>query len=375
MDVSISFNLCPQVKSYVRVHGQPNDDDKGYVSISYNTYVTGLYYKRSDTGAHIYRLSLLCAFIFINILTPVALGKSASLYYPKIVAKFSTGEFMGCLYWATAIMAFLCNILYVVTSFRHHFSQGNPAITSCIVHHDCSIPSDTDVYKDEIVTLVGVATIIPSAVFIELLLSIYVVKFHFKGQRGYNFLRQYLLKILHVLALWNIMISIQLLTMIVLPICILLLIHPQVTILWLVFVVMIPVSLTLIFAYLLYHCQQSKRRRVCCNARCCGLMIVHLVVIVAILGLIIMLLVIYELVLLVQVQIGTGVKGILLSLLPSFPLSALGWYLKRRSQRKTNESHRSESMQLMTKQQQSVHTIEDGSDEEHLPLYNEEIHT
>ena len=104
-------------------------------------------------------------------------------------------------------------------------------------------------------------------------------------------------------------------------------------------------------------------------------MIVHLVVIVAILGLIIMLLVIYELVLLVQVQIGTGVKGILLALLPSFPLSALGWYLKRRSQRKTNESHRSESMQLMTKQQQSVHTIEDGSDEEHLPLYNEEIHT
>ena len=142
MDVVISFNLCPQVKSYVRVHGQPNDDDKGYVSISYNTYVTGLYYKRSDTGAHIYRLSLLCAFIFINILTPVALGKSASLYYPKIVAKFSTGEFMGCLYWATAIMAFLCNILYIVTSFRHHFSQGNPAITSCIIHHDCSIPSE-----------------------------------------------------------------------------------------------------------------------------------------------------------------------------------------------------------------------------------------
>ena len=37
------------------------------------------------------------------------------------------------------------NTLYAVTSFRH-FSQGNPAITSCIVHHNCSIPSDTDVY-------------------------------------------------------------------------------------------------------------------------------------------------------------------------------------------------------------------------------------
>ena len=100
----------------------------------------------------------------------------------------------------------------------------------------------------------------------------------------------------------------------------------------------------------------------------------HLVVMIGIFGLIIMLLVLYELLLLVQVQIGTGVKGIVLSLLPSFPLSALGWYLKRRSQRKTNESYRSESMQLMTEQQQSVHIIEDGSDEEHLPLYDEEIH-
>ena len=281
---------------------------------------------------------------------------------------------MECLYCATAIMAFLCNILYAVSSFRHHFSQDKPAITSCIVHPNCSIPSDTDVYRDEIVTLVGVATIIPSAVFIELLLSIYVVKFHFKSQRSYYFLRQYPLKILHVLALWNIMISIQLVSMIVLPICVLLLIHPQVTILWLIFMVMLPVSLTLIVAYLLYHCQQSKRRRVCCNARCCGLMIVHLVVMIAIFGLIMMLLVLYELLLLVQVQIGTGVKGIVLSLLPSFPLSALEWYLKRRSQRKTNESYRSESMQLMTEQQQSVHTTEDSSDEEHLPLYDEEIH-
>ena len=46
--VVISFNLCPQVKSHVGVQGQPNDNDKGYVSIGYNTYVTGLYYKRSD---------------------------------------------------------------------------------------------------------------------------------------------------------------------------------------------------------------------------------------------------------------------------------------------------------------------------------------
>ena len=62
----------------------------------------------------------------------------------------------------------------------------------------------------------------------------------------------------------------------------------------------------------------------------------HLVVIMAVSGLTMMLLTLYELT--VQAQIETGVKGIVLSLLPSFPLSALGWYLKKMSQRRVQES-------------------------------------
>ena len=49
----------------------------------------------------------------------------------------------------------------------------------------------------------------------------------------------------------------------------------------------------------------------------------QLVAIVAVLGLIMTLLVLYEVML--SVQVGTGVKGLLLSLLPSLPLFALGW--------------------------------------------------
>ena len=30
-----------QVKAYVRVHGPPEETDKGYVSLSYNDHVTG----------------------------------------------------------------------------------------------------------------------------------------------------------------------------------------------------------------------------------------------------------------------------------------------------------------------------------------------
>ena len=103
--------LCTQVKSYEKVHSQPQDSDKGYISIIYEKYATGLYFKRSDACAHLYRLSLLGAFIFLNILTPVALAKSVSLYYPKIIAESSTGDFMRSLYWATAIIAFVLMLL------------------------------------------------------------------------------------------------------------------------------------------------------------------------------------------------------------------------------------------------------------------------
>ena len=251
------------------------------MSIAYYKYVTKQYYKRSETSAHFYRLILLCAFIFLNILTPILLTKSVSLYYPRVRAKSSTGDFMGCLYWATAIVAFLCNTSYAVTSIRHLIFENLPAITSCIIHPNCSIPSDTNIYKDEVVTLIAVVAIIPTAVFVELLLSIYAVKYIF-SQRSPRSDHQcswkhYLLQTVHVLALWNILIALQIFTMIVLPLLVLLLIHPQMTVLYIAFLLMLPASLTFIASYLLCLCWQPSRR-VCMNRRHCGTTFVHFVV-------------------------------------------------------------------------------------------------
>ena len=65
----------------------------------------------------------------------------------------------------------------------------------------------------------------------------------------------------------------------------------------------------------------------------------QLVAIVAVLGLIMTLLVLYEVMLSVQVQVGTGVKGLLtISLLPSLPLLIhLDGPLKMGSQKKTKQ--------------------------------------
>ena len=91
----------------------------------------------------------------------------------------------------------------------------------------------------------------------------------------------------------------------------------------------------------------------------CRLKSVQLLVMMEILGLIMTLLMSYELLLMMQAEVGTGIKGLLLSLLPSFPLSAIGLYLKRRSQKKAEQTLNSKTLQLMTEQQQCMHNCEE----------------
>ena len=293
-------------------------------------------------------------FIFLSILTPIALSKMVFLYYPKISTKFTTGDYLDCLYSSIAFMSFLSNILYTLLSIRTILFRNRPTITSCLIYQNCPVFADQNLYKDEFLTVLFVYVIVPSAVFIELLVSVVAVKHNLRSRRNgqHPSWKQFLSQGFHVLALWNILITIQLLTMIATPICVLLFIHPQVTVLFVLLLFVIPVSLTLILAYLLFQCQK-QRRRVCRNAESCGQKFVQIVLMIAIPGLIFALLGLYEVMVLVQVQIGTGVKGLLLSLLPSFPLSALGWYLKRRSQKKAKKSDDSETQQLDVEEHQS----------------------
>lgn len=317
-----------QVKSYSKLESKRKANDKGYVSIGFSIYVKGLY--KEAIHASFFRLTLLLAFIFLNILTLVTLTKSVSLYYQSIRNRIAASEYVRCLYWAAAIVAFFCNIAYIAASLTHQFSRGHPAITRCIIHlanYNCSIPSDTNIYRDEVLTLVGKLTIIPIAVFIELFVSISVVRSYSPTP---NFAwKKCPLQTVHVIALWNIQIALQLLAMVVTPICVLLLVHPQETILLSLLIVITPVVLTLIVAYLMYQCRHSE---VCCNSNNCLTTLVYFVLISAIMGLIIAIFALYETVLIVQAEIGTGVKGVVLSLLPLLPLSAIGWYIIQRCQ-------------------------------------------
>ena len=126
---------------------------------------------------------------------------------------------------------------------------------------------------------------------------------------------------------------------------------------------MVLLSSSLTVTYLLYQCQQLSRTRNCyCNARHCGRKFVHFVVLFVTLGLILTLLVLYELLLIVQVQFEMGVKGIILSLLPSFPLSVLGWYIKRRSQMKAKKYLHDDGLQLLVEKQETANITDTSID-------------
>ena len=219
-------------------------------------------------------------FIFLSILTPVALSKMVFLYYPRISTKFTTGDYLDCLYSSIAFVSFLSNILYTLLSIGAILYRNRPTITSCLIYHNCSVFTDQNLYKDEVLTVLFVYVIIPSAVFAELLVSVVAVKNNLRSRRNgqHHSWKWFLSQGFHMLALWNILIAIQLLTMIATPITVLLFIHPQVTVLFVLLLFVIPVSLTLILAYLLFQCQK-QRRRFCRNAECCGQMFVQIVVI------------------------------------------------------------------------------------------------
>ena len=181
------------------------------------------------------------------------------------------------LYLSIASMSFLSNTLYTLVSIRDLLCRNRPTITSTIIYHNCSVYTDHNLYKDEVLTVLFVYVIVPSAVFAELLVSVLAVKNNLRslrdGQR--HSWKQFLSQGFHVLTLWNILMLLSI---------------PQVTVLYVLFLFMIPVSLMFILAYLLFQCQK-QRRRFCRNAECCGQTFLQIVVIIAIPGLIIALLV------------------------------------------------------------------------------------
>jgi len=129
-------------------------------------------------------------------------------------SKTSSGEFMKYFYRAAAGTTFVINIGYTVISLKHQY-HNRPSISSCIMqlsNHKCSIPSDTSVYSDEVLTLAAIFGIIAVVV---ITIAVCVAKnndnmMQEKVGSRCSSLKQYLLLSANVLGLWNILTTLQL---------------------------------------------------------------------------------------------------------------------------------------------------------------------
>ena len=106
----ITTSMCKQSHKPMHVQRQADDADPGYVSISSGLFATGLWMHVEDMKDHYCRIALLCAFAFLNILTPIVLAKSLSWYYPRVRAVASGRHFTACLYNGTSWLDTYCDV-------------------------------------------------------------------------------------------------------------------------------------------------------------------------------------------------------------------------------------------------------------------------
>ena len=133
-----------------------------------------------------------------------------------------------CLYWVTAIMGFLFNTLYAALSIWNLIFRNKPAILPCLIDHNCSVlkylqrwsPHFTSCNYNHF-----------KCSFHRIVSSCEVWFQRSPRQGGQCFSCKQCLYSIHVLTLWNILIAVQLVTMIATPICMLLFIHHRVLIL------------------------------------------------------------------------------------------------------------------------------------------------
>ena len=140
--------------------GQRKENDKGYVSIAYSLYVAGSFFKGYHTLARkVYGLAYfhILKYSYTNCSCKISVHVLPTNNDQILNWRIHKNR---CLYWATAIMAFLFNTLYAALSIWNLVVHNKPAIISCLIDHNCSVLSDAKVYKDEVFTVLAVIIII-----------------------------------------------------------------------------------------------------------------------------------------------------------------------------------------------------------------------
>ena len=322
------------------------DEDKGYVAKGYGFWNSedAAPDPHHDHLRHFIRVNLLIAFVLLNVIVVLLLLRFVPRYYHYLVKSLSKTRFKHAenMFWTFTLFTIGWNILVhvdycssygvVLYTLRSHCFEIDPLAS-------CSPNLPSSLYKDDLSAYITKVASVLITLVVYLLLAAYTPKAS-RYPIPYSVRRLCCCfgcccrsnnsKIIQTFVLWNILLFVHFVTMTTIPIVVFIFLAPAKTIAVLAtFITFILITL-IVIAHVLEFVNSRRRIRgnqpsqFCCMHQC-----IQLTVIVAISALVIVVLVVYHTVLVNGTDIHrSGVYGIVWSLLPSFILSLVGWYMK-----------------------------------------------
>ena len=335
-----------QSEAYVKAQGLPatwNREDQGYVAKYCDYYTTEPYSNTHFEERFIFiRKLILVTFIFANILILTVILKCG---YQKLNHSIHSNS--APVYWAIAIAMGIMNIIYLIGLIWAHIYKRLPRLLldeySTHIKEKENCPAKFIYYQHELLAFIAKVSILCISAIMELILALYIVCMtNFRLLPIPPILAQVMkrcfcccnyLKCLHAVLLWQVFLFTQIwLGFLPLPFLVLFIFGPLRSILTLSIAALIFVMLTASLSHMLYNC----RIRCTCTSWmnfvfwCWGYTVIS-ALIAGVLALYI-----------TFVDGGysdSGIKPVILSLLPSVLLSGSVWVIKKKFLNKRTSPH------------------------------------
>ena len=248
---------------------------------------------------------------------------------------------LSSIYWATAVVLAFSNTLTLIASLLLY--SRHPTTGTCIVYSEtklCKNLRSTDMYIDLKAAVVAKVLLLPLALMVEFIIAARIFKdtsipIPAAVQKSFCcffrcFSYKIRSKIIQTFALWHLMVSLQLVAMSAIPISIATIVSPGHTIPLLAIVVSVALCLIISGAYVLQPENTNEITTSSSQSRRTGIKIFRLLRVITLFGLFIMLVITYLIMLKYGVSSRKGAAGYIFPLLPYLPLSAIGYYIKRK---------------------------------------------
>ena len=338
-----------QIKAYTKAHGIPeswNSEDRGYVAIRHDFWIT----EGNDPSVrhnipYFIRVLLLLVFIFLNIFVVMVSAQFAPHCYNKLKQTAISSYQLTPIYSATIIGLAVINTLFLIGSLVE-VCIGHPRTGTCILHPKTSLCKDlhsTDMYTDLMAAVIAKMVLLPLALMVEFIIAACILKDTSVPIPAAIdklcscffccFSHNTRSKIIQTFAMWHLMVSVQLVAMSVIPLTITTIVSPGDTIPLLATGVSVVLCFIVTVAHLLQPTTTNNDTTSSCQRRV-GIKILRLLRVITFFGLLITLGITLVLIYFTMLKYGVssrkGAVGYIFPLLPYLPLSAFGYYIKRR---------------------------------------------